>query len=154
MAVVANKAKRPNVMIIFADDLGTGDVPGYWNNSGLVDMPNFENLVNTGTTFLDAHSTPLCAPSRYVLLSGNYQHKGRSQLGTWNLNYKGSQFRDGQQSIAQVFRDKGYNTAIYGKWHLGGKILIHRCLFFWRWVFLGEKFKFELTVMIASSFVS
>ena len=68
--------KRPNVVIIFADDVGTGDVPGYWNNSGAVRMPNLEDFLDHGTTFTDAHSTPLCAPSRYVLLSGNYQHRG------------------------------------------------------------------------------
>jgi arylsulfatase A len=107
-------------MIIFADDVGTGDVPGYWN-TGLVNMPNLQDLVAHGTTFLDAHSTPLCAPSRYVLLSGNYPHRGRNLFGTWLMNGVGSQFLKGQKSIAEVFRDNGYNTAMYGKWHLGGE---------------------------------
>ena len=115
-------AKKPNVVIIFADDVGTGDVPGYWNNTSLVDMPNLENLVANGVTFTDAHSTPLCATSRYVLLSGNYQHRGKQPKGLWTLNYKeGNQFRNRQRSLAHVFRDNGYNTAMYGKWHLGGK---------------------------------
>ncbi len=121
-------------MIIFADDVGTGDVPGYWENedknndkntgnSGLIDMPNLKDLVANGITFTDAHSTPLCAPSRYVLLSGNYAHRGTQATGTWSPNHtSGNQFRPGQQSIANVFRDNGYNTAMYGKWHLGGKI--------------------------------
>ena len=111
--------KKPNVIIIFADDVGTGDVPGYWN-TGLVDMPNLRNLVGNGTTFTDAHSTPLCAPSRYVLLSGNYQHRGYRFGGTWTMNYEHSQFRPGQQSIGQVFRDNGYSTTMFGKWHIGG----------------------------------
>ncbi len=109
-------------MIIFADDVGTGDVPGYFNNTSLVNMPNLEDLVQQGTTFTDAHSTPLCAPSRYVLLSGNYQHRGSRNGGTWTVNYLSSQFRPGQKSIAQVFKDNGYQTAIFGKWHLGGRI--------------------------------
>lgn len=109
-------------MIIFADDVGTGDVPGYWDNGGKVNMPNLEHLVRTGTTFTDAHSTPLCATSRYTLLSGNYQHRGTNFAGTWKINYRGSQFRNGQQSIAQVFRDNGYHTSMFGKWHLGGQI--------------------------------
>ncbi len=111
---------KPNVMIIFADDVGIGDVPGYFQENKFVHMPNLENLVRNGTTFTDAHSTPLCAPSRYVLLSGNYQHRGQSITGTWNANYDRNQFRNRQQSIAQVFRDHGYNTAMFGKWHLGG----------------------------------
>jgi len=108
-------------MIILSDDVGTGDVPGYWND-GAVHMPNLQQLVDDGITFTDAHSTPLCAPSRYVLLSGNYQHRGRLDGGTWGINYKGNQFLVGQKSIAQIFRENGYDTSMFGKWHLGGKI--------------------------------
>ena len=120
---------HPNVMIIFADDVGTGDVPGYWN-TGLVDMPNLQDLVANGVTFTDAHATPLCAPSRYMLLSGNYPHRGARPAGTWRLNYDhGSQFLPRQQSIADVFRDNGYRTAMFGKWHLGGEFISrHRYL--------------------------
>ena len=112
---------KPNVVIIFADDVGTGDVPGYWEGAGAVNMPNLENLLAEATTFTDAHSTPVCAPSRYVLLSGNYQHRGVRATGVWNANYKTSNFWDGQQSIAEVLRDSGYNCGVFGKWHLGGK---------------------------------
>ncbi len=49
--------KKPNVLLILADDVGTGEVPGYWN-TGLVSMPNLqEHLVQQGTVFTDAHST-------------------------------------------------------------------------------------------------
>jgi arylsulfatase A len=116
---VNGASARPNIVLIFADDVGTGEVPGYWN-TGKVDMPNIQNLVDTGTVFTDVHSTPLCAPSRYVLLSGNYQHRGHLYGGTWQVNYKSGQFRDGQQSIAQVLQTKNYHTAMTGKWHLGG----------------------------------
>ena len=110
-------------MVIFADDVGTGDVPGYWENNRKVQMPNLYRLVADGTTFTDAHSTPLCAPSRYVLLSGNYQHRGELGGGTWTANYDhGNQFRPKQRSIAQQFRDNGYRTAMFGKWHLGGEL--------------------------------
>ena len=113
---------RPNVLLILADDVGTGEVPGYWN-TGLVDMPNLRSLVQHGVRFKDAHSTPLCSPSRYVLLSGNYQHRGHLYPGTWKVNYKSGQFRHGQQSIADVLRSEGnYETGMMGKWHMGGKL--------------------------------
>lgn len=107
-------------MVIFADDVGTGDVPGYWG-SGKVNMPHLTQLLEEGTTFLDAHSSPLCAPSRYMFLSGNYQHRGERYPSIWNLNYKKNQFRPDQQSIATVMKDNGYDTAMFGKWHLGGE---------------------------------
>ncbi len=110
--------KKPNIMIVFADDVGTGDVPGYWDTTSLVDMPNVQALMDSGTSFTDAHSTPLCAPSRYVLLSGNYQHRGVKFGGTWNVNYEGNQFRRQQKSIAQILGQNGYKTSMVGKWHL------------------------------------
>ncbi len=127
-------------MVIFADDVGTGDVPGYSyrsndndNDSGtspVVNMPNLQQFINEGTTFTDAHSTPLCATSRYMFLSGNYQHRGNKMGGVWAINYKSSQFRRGQQSIAQVFRENGYNTNMVGKWHIGGKVRELMCFSF------------------------
>ena len=119
-------AKKPNVLVIFADDVGTGDVPGYWN-SNKVDMPNLEQLVAEGTTFTDAYSTPLCAPSRYMFLSGNYPHRGKEPASVWALNYqKGSQFYiDKQKSLAQLLHENSYDTAIFGKWHMGGKKLMN-----------------------------
>ena len=51
-----------------------GDVPGYWSNN-IVNMENLSSLQEKGVTFMDAHSTPLCAPSRYMLLSCNYSHR-------------------------------------------------------------------------------
>lgn len=104
--------------------INIGDVPGYWQREkgGKVNMANLEALVGNGTTFTDAHSTPLCAPSRYVLLSGNYQHRGVRHIGVWSLNYKTNQFWHDQQSIANVLQDNGYYTGVFGKWHLGGKL--------------------------------
>ena len=120
--------KRPNVMIILADDVGMSDVPGGYSigENTFVHMPHLTNLVNNGTTLTDVHSTPLCAPSRYVLLSGNYQHRGELHKGTWSANYEhGNQFRSQQKSLAQVLKAHGYNTAMFGKWHLGGMLKIN-----------------------------
>ncbi len=121
-----NAVKKPNIMVIFADDVGTGDVPGYWKNKDggedhVIHMPNLKQLMNSGTTFIDAHATPLCATSRYVFLSGNYQHRGQRMAGVWSINYRSNQFHNGQKSIANVLRDNGYDTNMVGKWHIGGK---------------------------------
>ena len=76
--------KNPNILLIVADYAGAGDILLYWN-SGLVNMPNIQQLADMGVTFKDAHYTPLCAPSHYVLLSGNYQHRGCKLNGVWGL---------------------------------------------------------------------
>jgi len=113
-------SKKPNILLILADDVGTGDIPYYWNSSG-VEMPNLDRLSSMGVTFMDAHSTPLCAPSRYMLLSGNYAHRGLNPFGTWSFNADDrNQFLDGQRSIAEVLKEEaGYSTAMFGKWHMG-----------------------------------
>lgn len=68
--------KKPNILLIMADDVGTGDIEGWWkDSSSLVHMPNINKLIRLGVKFTDAHSSSLCAPSRYMLLSGNYQHR-------------------------------------------------------------------------------
>jgi len=108
-------ALKPNILIILADDVGTGDIPLYWN-SGLVEMPNVQRLADMGVTFRDAHSTPLCAPSRYMLLSGNYPHRGRVPGSSWILGEEKNQFWMNQQSIAETLARDGYHTAMYGKW--------------------------------------
>ena len=87
-------------------------------------MPHLQSIIDNGLVFTDAHSTPLCAPSRYVLLSGNYQHRGLMYGGTWRANYIAGNFLDGQQSIAEVLRSNDYNTGMAGKWHLGGRFTI------------------------------
>jgi arylsulfatase A-like enzyme len=118
---LTEKKTKPNILLILADDVGTGDIPRYWN-SGLVKMPNIDRLSDMGVTFLDAHSTPLCAPSRYMLLSGNYQHRGRNANGSWNLGYENNQFMSNQKSLSEVLKGAGYHTFMTGKWHLGAKV--------------------------------
>lgn len=117
-------SKKPNVLLIVADDVGQGDIQDYWESGGMVKMPNIlERLRDKGVTFYDVHSTPLCAPSRYMLLSGNYQHRGHNPSGTWSINRKQNQFLSYQKSIAQALQEGGnYSTSMFGKWHIGGKI--------------------------------
>ncbi len=112
---------KPNIVLILADDVGTGDIPFYWpgmEDQSKVAMPHLQALANKGVLFKDAHSTPLCAPSRYMVLSGNYPHRGSSMGGTWNLATDENQFGPYQKSIAEVLANNGYGTGMFGKWHL------------------------------------
>ncbi|GFH61474.1 hypothetical protein CTEN210_17950 [Chaetoceros tenuissimus] len=113
--------KKPNILIILADDVGTSDIP-YWGDN-IVPMENIQKLQSQGVTFMDAHASPLCAPSRYMLLSGNYPHRGLKKGGTWNMSANQNQFIHNQKSIAEVLKDQhNYHTGMYGKWHLGGRV--------------------------------
>ena len=117
-------SKKPNIVIILADDVGTGDLPFFWGkqSSQKVQMPNLQKLAQKGVLFKDAHSSPLCAPSRYMLLSGNYPHRGTNAFGSWGVNAGGNQFTANQRSIAETLQIAGYHTGMFGKWHLGAKV--------------------------------
>jgi arylsulfatase A-like enzyme len=116
------KTKRPNILLILADDVGTEDIPGYWGTN-VAQMPNMQKLQAQGVTFFNAHSSPLCAPSRYMLLSGNYQHRGNKVPSTWNFSDGLNQFRANQKSIAHALKEGGgYHSAMLGKWHIGLKL--------------------------------
>lgn len=82
----------------------------------MIDLPDLiekKNILHFHFCYVGA---ALCSPSRYVALSGNYPHRGNRQAGTWKVNYQYSQFREGQQSIADVLKSNGYHTAMMGKW--------------------------------------
>jgi len=92
------------------------------NPDSKVPMPNLERLARQGMNFTDAHtSAAKCAPTRYSALSGNYHWRGRLKWGHWPW-FGGSQFLDGQQSVADVVKTAGYRTAMIGKMHLGGDL--------------------------------
>lgn len=114
-------AERPNVLLILLDDVGIGDLRPY-NPAGRVSLPAIEQLAAEGFVFTDAHtSTAKCAPSRYSILTGNYQWRGLKPWGQWN--YKGgSQILPGQETLGDLLRKAGFATAIVGKYHLGGEL--------------------------------
>lgn len=59
-------------------------------------------------------------------MSGNYPHRGEQGFGTWGIDKDYNQFQKHQQRIAQVLKDKAnYNTGMFGKWHMGGKVPLH-----------------------------
>ena len=106
----------PNVVLIFADDLGYGDLGCY--GATKVQTPNIDRLAAEGRRFTDAHSaSAVCTPSRYALLTGEYPH--RKNLSKPVFLKTGLVIDTKQQTTASVMKDGGYATACIGKWHLG-----------------------------------
>jgi arylsulfatase A len=109
-------AQRPNVVILYADDMGVADV-SYGNKEAKIRTPNLDRLASGGMTFKDGHSSSgICTPSRFALLTG--QHHWRRFHGIVGA-YGGPVFEEGEYTIAGMFQKQGYRTACFGKWHLG-----------------------------------
>ncbi|TWU47024.1 sulfatase family protein [Rubripirellula reticaptiva] len=109
-------AEKPNVVIIFADDLGYGDLGCY--GATKLKTPNIDQLAADGRRFTDAHSaSAVCTPSRYALLTGEYPH--RTKLTKPVFLKSGLVVDPEKQTLADVMKDAGYATACIGKWHLG-----------------------------------
>ena len=114
-ANAAHSTDRPNVVLIYADDVGFGDVGV--NGSELIPTPNIDRLAREGVNFTDAHSTAsTCTPSRFSLLTGvhAFRHKVRILPPNAPLIIPSD-----QTTLAGVFKQAGYSTGIVGKWHLG-----------------------------------
>lgn len=112
--------QRPNVVLIFADDLGYGDLGCY--GATKVKTPNIDRLAAEGRRFTDAHSaSAVCTPSRYALLTGEYPVRGNGGRGVWGPAPVTSPLivNTEKTTIADVFKRRGYDTAVVGKWHLG-----------------------------------
>ena len=115
-ASLAAEQARPNVVILYADDMGVADV-SYGNSEAKIQTPNIDRLAEQGMTFSDGHSSSgICTPSRYAMLTG--QHHWRRFHGIVNAFGK-SVFEPGEFTIARMFKAQGYNTGCFGKWHLG-----------------------------------
>lgn len=106
----------PNVVILYADDMGVADV-SYGNSDAKIQTPHLDRLASQGMRFSDGHSSSgICTPSRFALLTG--QHHWRRFHGIVT-GFGGTVFKPGEFTVAKMFQEKGYNTACLGKWHLG-----------------------------------
>lgn len=114
----AQQKNPPNVIIIFADDMGYGDV-SHLNPQARTATPHIDQLARMGIVFTNAHaSASVCTPSRYGLLTGRYawRSQSRGQAGT---GFSQPLIEPGRPTLASLFKKQGYATAIVGKWHLG-----------------------------------
>ena len=115
-------AQPPNVILINADDLGYGDVGCY--GATKVQTPHIDRLAKEGRRFTDAHScSAVCTPSRYGLMTGEYPCRANNGKGIWGPAgvEAGLLIDTNKTTIADVFKNSGYDTAAFGKWHLGFK---------------------------------
>lgn len=107
---------KPNVIIIYTDDLGYGDVSCY--GATKISTPNIDRLAATGIRFTNGHSSSAsCTPSRYSMLTGGYAFR---KEGTGIAPGDAEMIIDPEtRTLADVFTEAGYKTGVVGKWHLG-----------------------------------
>ncbi len=109
-------APRPNIVILYADDLGYGDSSCY--GAHRVHTPNIDRLAQQGVRFTDAHTTAAtCTPSRYSLLTGEYAFRvPRAKVLPGDAS---ALIQPGRVTLASMLKQRGYRTSVIGKWHLG-----------------------------------
>lgn len=116
--------KKPNVIIIFIDDMGYGDLSCYGNT--IVKTPNIDALANKGVRFTNFYvNSPICSPSRVALNTGTYpmKHKIHSYIAGSKQNESRAMahYLDPNVStMADILKQNGYATGHFGKWHMGG----------------------------------
>jgi arylsulfatase A len=119
MTVSRGNASPPNIVVIYADDLGYGDVQCYNPQRGKIPTPHIDELAAQGMRFTDGHSSSgVCSPSRYTLLTGRYHWRSRLQSGIVGL-WQAPLIAPEQLTIGGLAKAHGYQTACIGKWHLG-----------------------------------
>lgn len=104
---------RPNVIFILTDDQGYGDLSCHGNP--VLRTPNLDRLHDEGARFVDFNVSPTCSPTRSALMTGRHEFRN----GVTHTIYERERLTLSATTIAQVLKDAGYTTGIFGKWHLG-----------------------------------
>lgn len=113
--LIAQAKNKPNIVIIYVDDLGYGDVGSY----GAIDVetPNIDRLADNGIQFTDAHtSAAMCTPSRFSLLTGSYAFRENATILPGDAPML---IKEDTPTLPGMLQKHGYTTAVIGKWHLG-----------------------------------
>ena len=112
-------ASQPNIILIYADDLGIDGVGCYGSDKHKT--PNIDKLAASGTRFTTCYAAPLCGPSRCLLMTGRYAFRtGGITNGSWRGNGPGAKSAD-EPSVAKLLKQSGYATAEAGKWRQVGE---------------------------------
>ncbi len=106
-------ATKPNVLLIIADDIGYGDIAALGNN--IIKTPNIDKLHAQSASFAQYHASPTSSPTRAALMTGRHSNNA----GVWHTVNGRSLILERETTMAQIFEQNGYATAIMGKWHLG-----------------------------------
>ena len=106
-------AAAPNIVFVITDDQGYGDL-GYTGNP-IIKTPQIDKLASESTGLSDYHVGPTCSPTRCSLLTGRWTNR----TGVWHTIIGRSMLRENEVTIGQMFKDGGYETGMFGKWHLG-----------------------------------
>lgn len=116
---VRSADRPPNVVLIYSDDQGVGDVSGL-NPHAKFATPHLDRLIREGMTFTDGHSSDtVCTPSRYGLLTGRYSWRTEMKFGVMGADVEKGLIEPGRLTLASLLQAHGYQTGMFGKWHLG-----------------------------------
>ena len=108
--------EKPNIVILFCDDLGYGDLGAYGHPT--IQTPNLDRMAREGMKFTQFYSgSPACTASRYALLTGRYPVRSGFDWVLYPESTRG--LHPDEWTIAEGLKDAGYATAAFGKWHLG-----------------------------------
>jgi len=118
-AAAKELAEKPNIILIMADDMGYGDIGCYGSRS--IKTPVLDKMAADGIKFTDYHSNgAVCTPTRASLLTGNYQQRvGLEGVINAQMDKRIYGIADSEVTMAEIFQKSGYQTGIFGKWHLG-----------------------------------
>ena len=113
----AQDAKRkPNVVIILADDLGIGDTKCYGGKRCLIDTPNIDALAAGGLRFTDAHAAAsVCGPTRRAIMTGRYEWRFGAPTNQGPWGFCGPRPNTEKSTLGKVFKRSGYQTSYVGK---------------------------------------
>lgn len=106
-------ADKPNIVIVITDDQGYGDLSCHGNE--VLKTPNIDKLHSDSVRLLDYHVAPTCSPTRAAFLTGHWTNR----TGVWHTIMGRSMLRENEVTMGEIFKDAGYSTAMFGKWHLG-----------------------------------